>query len=163
MGTGETWLRPSCRFHVCGTQAPRPPGRRPSLRACPSSLPLPLSRWRAFCLVQPSQRPSRDRPGVGDTGMPGTSALSLGWRGNCRSEWWSDPRGHPMMGKGPLAGRGRGLTKKTLCKAPRAWFGPSPEGVSVDHDLCGSPAAGVGVAWVQGAGGPLSWEGLLRP
>lgn len=112
VGTGETWLRPSCRFHVCGTQAPRPPGRRPSLRACPSSLPLPLSRWRASCSVQPSRRPSRDRPGVGETGMPGTSALSLGWRGNCRSEWWSDPRRHPMMGKGPLAGRGEGTNQE---------------------------------------------------
>lgn len=33
-----------------------------------------------------SWRPSRDRPGVEEAGMPGTSAFSLCWRGNCRSE-----------------------------------------------------------------------------
>jgi len=33
-----------------------------------------------------SWRPSRDRPGVEEAGMLGTSAFSLGWRGNCRSE-----------------------------------------------------------------------------
>ena len=34
----------------------------------------------------PAWRPSRDRPGVEEAGMLVTSAFSLGWRGNCRSE-----------------------------------------------------------------------------